>query len=147
MGPPRIKFLHRLRIAILCALFSCGFFYGAPAARAQTPLPRPPPEEPAPDPYDAEKSVEIGKFYMKKGKYDAAIERFQLAIKYQPKLALPRRLIAEVYEKKKDKLSAVEWYQKYLDVLPQAEDADKVRKRIDVLKQEMEKKPAPRASS
>ena len=86
----------------------------------------------------AEKSVEIGQFYMKKGKYDAAIERFQLAIRYQPKLALPRRLIAEACEKKKDKSAAVEWYQKYLEALPHAEDADKIRKRMETLNREIE---------
>ena|ERR1700687_1681623 len=101
------------------------------------PPPPPPPEEPAPDPYHAAKSVEIGQFYMKKGKYDAAIDRFQLAIRYQPKLALPRRLIAEAYEKQKDKPAAVEWYQKYLETLPHAQDADQVRRRIDILNKEI----------
>ncbi len=115
-------------------------------ASAQAPPPPPPAEEPAPDPFHAQKSVEIGQFYMKKGKYDAAIDRFQLAIKYQPKLALPRKLIAEAYEKKKDKVAAVEWYQKYLVALPHAEDADKVRKRIESLNEEIEKQKARRES-
>ena len=88
--------------------------------------------------------MEIGQFYMKKGKYEAAIDRFQLAIRYQPKLALPRRLIAEAYEKQKNKPAAVEWYQKYLEALPHAEDADKVRKRIEILNKEIETHPSKR---
>ncbi len=96
------------------------------------------------DPYHAEKSLEIGKFYMKKGKYDAAIERFQEAIAYKPKFAIPRRLIAEAYEKKNDKAAAIEWYRKYLEVLPQAEDAEKVRKRIEALSKELERRAAKR---
>ena len=132
---------------IFCSIIWCATLPGATRpALAQTQVPPPPVEETAPDPYHAEKSVEIGQFYMKKGKYDAAIDRFQLAIKYQPKLALPRKLIAEAYERKKDKAAAVGWYQKYLDVLPHAEDADKVRKRIESLNQEIQKQKARRKS-
>lgn len=131
--------------SVLCSIIWCAASPGAARpALEQNPPPPPPAEEPAPDPLHAEKSVEIGQFYMKKGKYDAAIDRFQLAIKYQPKLALPRKLIAEAYEKKKDKAAAVAWYQKYLDVLPHAEDADKVRKRIETLEREIEERAARR---
>ena len=134
------------RKSILCGLFCCAVLAGGSSrAHAQfPPPPPPPPEEPAPDPFHAEKSVEIGQFYMKKGKYEAAIDRFQLAIRYQPKLALPRRLIAEAYEKQKNKTAAAEWYQKYLEALPHAEDADKVRKRIEILNKEIETHPSKR---
>jgi tetratricopeptide (TPR) repeat protein len=140
------KVNRRTRGTILCAVFWCvAVLGGVGRARAQTlPPPPPPPEEPAPDPLHAEKSVEIGQFYMKKGKYDAAIDRFQMAIRYQPKLALPRRLIAEAYEKKKEKAAAVEWYQKYLAALPHAEDGDKVRRRIETLNREIEQESAKR---
>ena len=145
--PQRAKRMNsRVGRKILCGVFLCAAALGgASRSPAQTlPPPPPPPEEPAPDPLHAEKSVEIGQFYMKKGKYDAAIERFQLAIRYQPKLALPRRLIAEACEKKKDKSAAVEWYQKYLEALPHAEDADKIRKRIETLNREIEERAAKR---
>jgi tetratricopeptide (TPR) repeat protein len=133
--------IGRNRVAILCGVFCCvAAFLGAPGALGQTlPQPPPPPDEPAPDPYHAAKSVEIGQFYMKKGKFDAAIDRFKLAIHYQPKLALPRRLLGEAYEKKRELPTAVGWYQKYLEVFPQAEDAAGVRKRIETLRQEIEK--------
>ncbi|NDQ57505.1 MAG: tetratricopeptide repeat protein [Acidipila sp.] len=134
------------RKSILYGLFCCAVLAGGGSrAHAQfPPPPPPPPEEPAPDPFHAQKSVEIGQFYMKKGKYEAAIDRFQLAIRYQPKLALPRRLIAEAYEKQKNKTAAVEWYQKYLEALPHAEDAENVRKRIDTLNKEIETHPVKR---
>ena len=139
---------ERRRATILCGVFWClAAFGGADRAVAQTlPPPPPPPEDPAPDPYHAEKSIEIGQFYVRKGKYDAAIDRFQLAIKYQPKLALPRKLIAEVCEKKHDKQAAIEWYEKYLEALPHAEDADKVRRRIESLTREIEKQKSNRKS-
>ena len=65
-----------------------------------TPPPPPPaepiePAKPAFDPYHAEKSMEIGTFYFKKGNYDAAIDRFEEATRYQPTLAKPWRLLGE----------------------------------------------------
>lgn len=146
MQPQAIGKTGRIRRSTLCGVFWCVVLLGgAGRAPAQTlPPPPAPPEEPAPDPFHAQKSVEIGQFYMKKGKYDAAIDRFQLAIRYQPNLALPRRLIAEAYEKKKEKPAAVEWYQKYLEALPQAEDAEKVRKRMEILNHEIEEQTAKR---
>jgi tetratricopeptide (TPR) repeat protein len=104
------------------------------------PPPPPPPAEIAPtppepvfDPLHAEKSIEVGTFYLKKGSYDAAIDRFMDATRFQPKLARPWRLLGETYEKKRDNGHAIEAYKKYLEILPGAEDAAKVKKRIAVL--------------
>ncbi len=72
---------------------------------------------------------------MKKGNYDAAIDRFMDATHFQPTLARPWRLIGEAYEKKHDNGNAIESYKKYLEVLPGAEDAAKVKKRISVLQE------------
>jgi tetratricopeptide (TPR) repeat protein len=95
-------------------------------------------QEIAYDPYKAEKSLEVGRFYLKKKNYDAAIDRFLDAIRHKPNFALPHRLIGEAYEKKKESEKAVEFYGKYLDILPQAEDADKIRKKIESLKRKIE---------
>jgi tetratricopeptide (TPR) repeat protein len=95
----------------------------------------PAPAEPVFDPFHAEKSIEIGMFYMKKGNYDAAIDRFMDATHFQPALAKPWRLIGEAYEKKHDNGRAVESYKKYLEVFPGVEDAAKVRKRIATLEE------------
>ena len=100
------------------------------------------PAEPAFDPYHAEKDIEVGTFYMKKGSYDAAIDRFEEAARLQPALARPWRLMGEVYEKKHDNARAITSYKKYLEVFPRAEDADKVKKRIA----ELEEKPGQQAS-
>jgi tetratricopeptide (TPR) repeat protein len=103
-----------------------------PPPPAETP-PAPPP--PVFDPFHAEKSIEVGTFYMKKGNYDAAIDRFMDAAHYQPSLARPWRLMGEAYEKKRDNRRAIESYKKYLEILPHAEDADKVKKRIAILEE------------
>ena len=72
---------------------------------------------------------------MKKGNYDAAIDRFQEAARYQPKLARPWMLLGETYEKKHDNAHAIESYKKYLEVFPGAPDAAKVQKRISALEE------------
>jgi tetratricopeptide (TPR) repeat protein len=94
------------------------------------------------DPLHAGRSLDVGTFYLRKGNYDAAIDRFQEAARYQPKLAKPWVLLGEAYEKKHDNAHAVEAYKKYLDLFPTAEDAAKVQKRIS----ELEEKTVPQAS-
>lgn len=135
----------------------------APSLRAQqidpsTPPPPPPaeappaptaPSEPAApvfDPLHAQKSVEIGTFYLKKGNYDAAIDRLMDATRFQPKLAAPWKLLGEAYEKKHDNGAAADSYKKYLELFPGAEDAAKIKKRIAELEektgQQASKRPA-----
>lgn len=91
------------------------------------------------DPFHAEKSIEIGEYYMKKGNFDAAIDRFQDAARYKPGFAKPYRLMGEAYEKKGDKAEAVKAYRKYLEILPSAEDGPKIKKRIGKLSKQLER--------
>ena len=97
------------------------------------------PEQPTWDPLRAEKDLEVGQFYMKKGDVDAAIDRFQDATIAKPGYAIPFRYLAEAQEKKGLKKQAIKSYQRYLDLYPHAEDGDKVRKKIDKLYKEVEK--------
>jgi tetratricopeptide (TPR) repeat protein len=98
------------------------------------------------NPYLAEKNLEVGQFYLKKKNYDAAIERFQESIKYKSNFAKPHLLLGLCYEKKGDLEDAVEYYEKYLKILPSADDAEDVRKRIEKLKAQIEKKKKRRRS-
>ena len=77
--------------------------------------------------------MEIGTFYLKRGNYDAAIERFQDATRFQPKLARPYVLMGEAYERKGDVDRALASYKKYLDVYRAAPDREKILKRIEKL--------------
>ena len=104
-----------------------------PAPPYAEPVPPPAPVEPTYDPVRADKSVEIGTFYMKRGNYDAAIERFQDATHFQPKLARPYVLMGEAYERKGDVDKALASYRKYLDVYRSAPDREKILKRIEKL--------------
>ena len=97
------------------------------------------PDQPMYDPLRAEKDLEIGKYYMRKGDVDAAMDRFQDAIDAKPGYALPFRFLGEAQEKKGLKKQAIKSFTRYLDLLPRADDADKIHKKIDKLYSEVEK--------
>jgi tetratricopeptide (TPR) repeat protein len=104
-----------------------------PAPPYIEPASPPEPAEPVYDPLRANKSLEIGTFYLKRGNYDAAIERFQDATHFQPKLARSYSLLGEAYERKGDVDNALVFYKKYLAVYRTAPDREKILKRIEKL--------------
>jgi len=71
----------------------------------------------------ASKSVEIGDFYLRRRKYQAALSRFQDALKADPHYALAYRELGRVYEKMGQWKKSLDAYTKYLDELPSAKDA------------------------
>jgi tetratricopeptide (TPR) repeat protein len=97
------------------------------------------PDQPAWDPLRAEKDLEVGQYYMRKGDVDAAIDRFEDATLAKPGYAIPFRFLGEAQEKKGLKKQAIKSYQRYLDLYPHAEDRGKIQKRIDRLRKEAEK--------
>jgi tetratricopeptide (TPR) repeat protein len=97
------------------------------------------PDQPIYDPLRAEKDLEVGQYYMRKGDVDAAIDRFEDAAIAKPGYAVPYRFLGEAQEKKGLKKKAIKSFQRYLDLYPHAEDGDKVRKRIEKLRKEVEK--------
>jgi tetratricopeptide (TPR) repeat protein len=97
------------------------------------------PDQPIWDPLRAEKDLEVGQYYMRKGDVDAAIDRFQDAALAKPGYAIPFRYLGEAQEKKGLKKPAIKSYQRYLDLVPHADDAEKVKKKIEKLYKEVEK--------
>ena len=97
-------------------------------------------DQPTYDPLRAEKDLEVGQYYMHKGDVDAAIDRFQDATTAKPGYAIPFRYLGEAQEKKGLKKQAIQSYSRYLDLYPHAEDGDKIRKKIDKLRSEVERK-------
>jgi len=93
----------------------------------------PPEDDPAWDPFHAQQDIDVGMYYLHKGDIDAAISRFEHAVSLRANFAKPRLLLAECYEKKNDPSEAVRYYKEYLQVLPNAPDAKKVREKIDKL--------------
>ena len=97
-------------------------------------------DQPTYDPLRAEKDLEVGQYYMHKGDVDAAIDRFQDATTAKPGYAIPFRYLGEAQEKKGLKKQAIQSYSRYLDLYPHAEDGEKIRKKIDKLRNEVERK-------
>ena len=67
------------------------------------------------------------------GDIDAAIPRFEDAIKLRSNFARPRLLLAECYEKKHEPSTAVKYLKEYLKVYPDAPDRKAVEKKIEKL--------------
>jgi hypothetical protein len=95
------------------------------------------PSGPVFDPLHAGRSLDVGRFYLNKGAYDAAIDRFVEASNYQPTLAAPWKLLGDAYEKKHEYPKAVESYNKYLQILPHAPDAARIKKLIADLEEKI----------
>lgn len=90
------------------------------------------------DPLKAEKNLEVGKYYLRRGNYDAAIDRLKDSIRYKSNFAEPHRLLGEAYEKKGEREEAIRYYKKYLEILPSAEDAGKIGEKIEKLNRKIE---------
>lgn len=147
------------RLFVVYSLAGAGLCFAAWPCLAQDPQePAPPPKQDAPkpkpntdsavqsapdqpkwDPLRAERDMDVGKYYLKKGDVDAAIDRFQDAAEAKPGYAIPFLYLGEAYEKKGRKKQAVKAYQRYLDLFPHAEDGDKIRKKIEKLHAEIDK--------
>ena len=114
---------------------------------AQNPKPKPeiqeelPPEEDVAakpkeysfNPLQADNEMKIGAYYMKRGKFRAAAQRYQEATLWNPGLALAYARLGAADEKAHEKKAAREAYAKYLEVAPDAKDAEDIRKRMKKL--------------
>ena len=105
---------------------------------AQTPNIQEPPEEDvseakkeyALNPIQAEKEFKIGSFYLKKGSFRAAIRRFEEALKWDPNMAEAWLKIAETQTRLKKSTAARDAYKQYLELRPDAKDAEEIRKKL-----------------
>lgn len=122
------------------------------AGWAQQKLPPPPPEdkpaaqqEQAPpeedeslqpkaeyefNPLQAEKDVQIGNFYFRKGSYAAAAGRFLEATKWDPKNAEAYLRLGDAEEKRKDKKAARQAWAKFVELAPEDKRVAEVKKRL-----------------
>ncbi len=98
------------------------------------------PQAPEFSPYRATEDVSVGKFYMRKGRYDAAISRFRGAAEHDPRWATPHLYLGEAYEKKGDPGHAIAEYREYLKIRPSAKDGKEIRKRIAQLSRQIQER-------
>lgn len=86
------------------------------------------------NPLQAEKDLQIGNYYFKKGSYRAAALRFRRATKWNDGFAEAWLRLGEAEEKQKDSQAAKEAFSKYLQLSPEAKNAAEIRKKLDKLK-------------
>jgi outer membrane protein assembly factor BamD (BamD/ComL family) len=89
-----------------------------------------PKKEYAFNPLQAEKEVKIGEFYLKKGSYLAAANRFQAATKWNPGYAEAYFWWGEAAEKLKDTKTAHEAWSKFVELAPDDKRAEEVKKKL-----------------
>ena len=82
------------------------------------------------NPLEAENDIKVGNFYYKQGKYKAALNRFRDATRYNPSSADAFLRLGDAEEKMGDKQAASDAYQKYLELAPDAKNAEAVKKKI-----------------
>jgi tetratricopeptide (TPR) repeat protein len=85
------------------------------------------------DPHKAAKDVEVGDYYFKRKNYKAAIERYKHALIYKQDDAIATYRLAESLDKTGNSTEAVNYYLRYLKILPHgpyAADAEKALTRL-----------------
>jgi tetratricopeptide (TPR) repeat protein len=92
------------------------------------------PEDFSFNPLEAQKWVDVGNQYFKKGRYRAAEGRYRGATKWNEGYGEAWLRLGEVEEKLKDVQAAREAYTKYLEVAPDARNAAQIRKKLEKLK-------------
>jgi tetratricopeptide (TPR) repeat protein len=139
----------RISALILNSVFLCGAVLAQQQAPAKdkpdhkaAPKEQAPPEEdteavpPAPkeysfNPIQAEKEVQIGNYYFKKGSYKAAATRFQEAVKWNPGLAEGYLRLGDSEEKLSEKDAARKAYSKFVDLAPNDKRSDAIKKKLN----------------
>lgn len=85
------------------------------------------------DPHKAEKDIEVGDFYYKRGNYKAAIGRYQEAIELGPPSASATFKLADAFEKNKQPEQAAVYYREYLRQYPNGAQIADARAALDRL--------------
>ena len=88
------------------------------------------PKEYAFNPLQAQKELEVGDEYLKKGALAAAVARYTEATKWNPTLAEAYFKLGKAQEKFKDPKAAKDAYSKYLQLAPDAKNAGEVKKHL-----------------
>jgi tetratricopeptide (TPR) repeat protein len=91
-------------------------------------------EEHSFNPLQSQKSVEVGDHYLRNGKLQGAIYRYQDATLWNDGNAEAWLRLAKAQEKMKDTKAAKDAYRKYLELSPDAKDAAAIRKKLQSMK-------------
>jgi tetratricopeptide (TPR) repeat protein len=91
------------------------------------------PKEYAFNPIQAAKEIRTGDFYMKKGKYKAAVARYLEATRWNTQSAEAFRKLGEAQEKQDEPELARAAYKRSLELGPDAKEAAEIRKHLQKL--------------
>jgi tetratricopeptide (TPR) repeat protein len=86
------------------------------------------------DPHKADKAVEVGDFYFKRGNYLAAASRYREALEWKSNDAIATFRLAEALEKLGQFAEARKSYSAYLKILPKGPFAERSRQGVSRLK-------------
>jgi tetratricopeptide (TPR) repeat protein len=121
------------RLLILALLLACACW-----AQQSKPQQQEPPEEDEAltpkeytfNPLQANKELQIGNYYFKRKNYRAAAKRFTEATRWNPTFAEAFLRLGESEDKLKDPAAARQAYSKYLELAPDAKNAEDIKKRL-----------------
>ena len=94
------------------------------------------------DPHKAQKSVEVGDFYLKRKNYAAAIDRYREALQYKPNDAIATFHLAQALEQDQKFDDARKEYSNYLKILPHGPSAPEARKALERLRKTASNQPS-----
>jgi tetratricopeptide (TPR) repeat protein len=86
------------------------------------------------DPHRAEKNIEVGDYYLKRGNYKAAIDRYREALLFKPNDAVATFQLGVALEKSGALDEALQNYESYLKILPRGPSAAAARQALERLK-------------
>ncbi len=143
---------RRLRSAAFLALFLAASESSFAQAAQQQPAPQPgaPVPQQVPDesnlpeeddtvapeklvlnPLESERNIRVGNFYWGKGKFRAALQRYERATKYNPSSAEAFFKVGEAEDKLKNVDAAKLAYQKVVSLAPDSKLAHEAKKKLD----------------
>jgi outer membrane protein assembly factor BamD (BamD/ComL family) len=82
------------------------------------------------NPMLAEENVGIGNFYFKRKNYIAAIDRYLLALEYQPDSIKAHEALGRAYEKNGDISKAVDLYTRFIEENPNSPKSKEFRAKV-----------------
>jgi tetratricopeptide (TPR) repeat protein len=88
------------------------------------------PEKYSLDPLESERNIKVGNYYWHKGKYRAALGRYERATKYNPSSAEAFFKVGEAEEKLKNRDAARIAFQRVIQIAPDSKLAQEARKKL-----------------
>ncbi len=83
------------------------------------------------NPLESERNVKVGNYYLHKGKYRAALRRYEWATKYNPNSAEAFYKVAEAEDKLKNKGAERLALQKVINLAPDSKFAREAKKKLN----------------